>query len=74
MSTKQDSISDAKFKAWLFSSNFNFATKDGRVTAATCDYCPLVVGPTINSFCKEIHLKYSKIPRFVFQNFAMCKN
>ena len=25
-------------KAWLFSSDFNFICKDGRVTAATCKY------------------------------------
>ena len=39
MSTKQESASDAAFKVWPFSSDFNFATKDGRVTAAICKYC-----------------------------------
>ena len=35
---------DATFKAWSFTSDFNFACKDGRVTAATCKhYSPLVV-------------------------------
>ena len=29
MSTKHEIISDATFKAWPFSSNFNFACKDG---------------------------------------------
>ena len=74
MSTKQESVSDATFKAWPFSSDFNFATKDGRVTAATCKYYPLVVGPTVTNCCKELHLKYSRIPRFAFKNFAMHKN
>ena len=69
MSTKQESISDA-----TFSSDFNFVIKDGRFTAATCKYCPLVVGPTVTNCCKELHLKYSKIPRFVFENFVMHKN
>ena len=29
MSTKKESISDAAFKAWPFSSDFKFAFKDG---------------------------------------------
>ena len=46
MSTKQESVSDAAFKAWPFSSDFNFACKDGRVTAATCKYyCPFSCKP-----------------------------
>ena len=46
MSTKQEIVSDAAFKAWPFSSDFNFACKDGRVTTATCKYyCLLVVNP-----------------------------
>ena len=73
-STKQESVSDAAFKTWPFSSDFNFATKDGRVTAATCKYCPLVVGLTITSCCKEFQLKYSRILRIVFENFTMHKN
>ena len=32
------SVSDAAFKASLFSSDFNFACKDGRGTAATWKY------------------------------------
>ena len=44
MSTNQENISDAIFKAWPFSSDFNFACKDSWVTTATCKYyCPLVV-------------------------------
>ena len=35
MSTKQEILCDAAFKAWLFSSNFDFSCKDGQVTAAT---------------------------------------
>ena len=31
MSTKQEIVSDAAFKAWPFSSDFNFACKDGCV-------------------------------------------
>ena len=62
MSTKQESVSDAAFKAQPFSSDYNFATKDGRVTAATCKYCPLVVSPTVTNYGKGLHLKYSRIP------------
>ena len=38
MSTKQEIISDVAFKAWPFSSDFNFACKEDRVTAVTCKY------------------------------------
>ena len=62
------------FKAWPFSSDFNFASKDDQVTAVTCKYCPLVVSPIVTNFCKEIHLEYGKIPRSVFENFAMHEN
>ena len=58
MSTKQEGISDAAFKALPFSSNFNFAFKDGQFTTATDKYCPLVVSPTIINCCKGFHLKY----------------
>ena len=59
MSTKQEIVSDATFKAWPFSSNFNFACKDGRVTTATCKYyCPLVVSSTITNCCKESVLEF----------------
>ena len=48
MSTKQEIVSDAAFKAWPFSSDFNFACKNSQVTAATYKYyCPLVVNLTI---------------------------
>ena len=57
MSTKQESVSDAAFKTWPFSSDFNFADKLGPVTEATWEYFPLVVGPTITNCCKELHLK-----------------
>ena len=41
MSTNQV-LSDATFKTWPFSSDFNFACKDGPVTTATSKYyCPL---------------------------------
>ena len=72
MSTKQESVSDAAFKAWPFLSDFNFAFKHSRVTAATCKYyCPLVVSPTITNCCKELHLKCDRVPRSVFENVAM---
>ena len=59
ISTKQEIVSDAAFKTWPFSSDFNFACKDGRVTAATYNYyCSLVVNPTITNCCKEFHLKW----------------
>ena len=74
MPIKQESVSDATFKAWPSSSDFNFAGKHGGVTTATCQYFPLVVGPTITNYCKELHLKYSRIPRSVFENFNMRKN
>ena len=38
MSTKQEIVSCATFKAWLFSSDFKLASKGGKVTAATCKY------------------------------------
>ena len=67
--TNQEIISDTTFKAWPFSSDFNFACKDGWVTAATCKYyCLLVVNPTITNCCKELHLKFCK----VLQNLAFC--
>ena len=75
MSTKQEIISDAVFKAWPFSSNFNFACKDGGVIAATCKYyCPLVVNPTITNCCKEFRLKCGKVPISVSENVVMDKN
>ena len=75
MSTKQVIVSDAAFKAWPFSSDFNFGCKDGRVTAATCKcYCPLTVNPTISNCCKELHLKCGTVLRSVFENVTMHKN
>ena len=54
MSTKQEIVSDSAFKAWSFSSDFNFPCKDGRITAATCEYyCPLAVNPTLPIFSKS---------------------
>ena len=63
-------------KTWPFStSDFNFAWKDSRVTAATCKYyCPLVVNPTITNCCKELYLKCGRVPRSVFENVAMHEN
>ena len=52
MSTKQESVSGATFKAWPFSSIFNFGCKDDRTTAATCKYCQLVVSQSDEAFCK----------------------
>ena len=74
MSAKQESVSDAAFKTWLFSSHFNFASKDDRVTTATCKYCLLVVSPTVTNCCKELHLKYGKHSRSIFDNFTMHEN
>ena len=71
MSTKQESVSDATSKTWSFSSDFNFTSKDDQVTAAACKYCPLVVSPTITNCCKELHVKYGKIPKSIYENFAM---
>ena len=56
MSTKQESVSGATFKAWPFSSVFNFACKDVRVTTATCKYCLLVVSPSDEALCKFLQL------------------
>ena len=74
MSTKQESVSDAAFKAWSFSSDFNFASQDDRVTAVTCKHCLLVVSPIVTNCCKELDLKYGTIPRSVFENFTMHEN
>ena len=75
MSTKEEIVSDATFKAWPFSSNFNFACKDGRVTTATYKYyCPLVISPTITNCCKGLHLRCGRVPRSIFENVAMHKN
>ena len=75
MSTKQEIVSNVAFKAWSFSSDFNFACKDGRVTAETCKhYCPLVVNPTITNCCKELCLTSGRIPRSVFENVTMNEN
>ena len=72
MSTKQESISNATFKAWSFAWDFNFAFKDGRVTASTCKYyCPLVVTPSITNCCQELHLKCGRVHKSIFENVAM---
>ena len=52
MSTKQESVSRATFKAWPLSSIFNFGCKDGWVIAATCKYCQLVVSQSDKAVCK----------------------
>ena len=71
----QNKISDAIFKAWPFSSDFNFICKDGRITIATCKYdCLLVVNPTITNCFKELHLKHGRVPRPFFENIAIHKN
>ena len=57
MSAKQESVSEATFKAWPFSSDFSFACKDGQVVAATCKYCPLV---TIEKFESEMVRRNSR--------------
>ena len=75
MSRKQEIVSDAAFKTWPFSSDFNFACKNGWVTTTTWKYyCTLVVNTAITSCCKELHLKCSKVPRSVFENITMHKN
>ena len=75
MSTKPEIVSDVTFKAWPFSSDFNFACKDCRVTAARCKhYYPLVVKLTITNCCKQFHLKCGRVPRSLFENIAMHKN
>ena len=38
MSTKQEIVSDAAFKAWPFLSDFKFACKNSQVTEAKCKY------------------------------------
>ena len=75
MSTNKKSYLTPTFKASSFSSDFNFACKDGRVTTATYKYyCPLVASPTIFSCCKELHLKCDKVPTSVFENVTMHEN
>ena len=74
MSIKQEIVSDAACKAWPFSSDFNFACKDGRVITTRIYYCPLVISPTITNCCKELHLKFGWVCRSVFENAALHKN
>ena len=55
ISTKQEIVSDATFKAWLFHLYFNFACKTSYVTAATCKYyCPLVLNLTITKLQRAL--------------------
>ena len=69
--TNQEIISDTTFKAWPFSSDFNFACKDGWVTAATCKYyCLLVVNPTITNCCKELIGNENQIRLYISCNFC----
>ena len=73
--SKQEILSDATFKAWPFSSDFNIACKDDQVNATTCKYyCPLVVNPTTTNYWKEFHLKCCRVFRSVFENGATHKN
>ena len=82
MSTKQESVSGATFKAWPFSSVFNFACKDVWVTTATCKYCLLVVSPSDEALCKFLplptvtksYLKCEKVPGSAFENSTMHEN
>ena len=74
MSSKQENVSDATFKTWPFPSDFNFASNEYQVMAATCKYYPLAVSPTVTNCCEELHLKYGKIPRSIFENFTMHEN
>ena len=75
MFTKQEIVSDAAFKTWPFSFDFNFACKDGRVTAAICRYyCALAVNPTITNCCKEFPVRCGRVPRSFFGNVAMHEN
>ena len=52
ISTKQESVSGATYKAWPISSVCNFGCKDGRVTAATWKYCQVVVSQSDKAICK----------------------
>ena len=52
ISTKQGSVSGATLKAWPFLSIFNFGSKDGQVTTATCECCLLLVSPSDEALCK----------------------
>ena len=75
MSAKQEHMSDAAFKTWSFSYNFNFACKDGQVTAATCKYyCQLFVSPIITNCCKKHNLKCGRVPRSIFENITVHQN
>ena len=48
-SKKQEIASDAVFKAWPFSSTFNFARKNSQVNSATCKYyCLFFCGSLFN--------------------------
>ena len=72
MSTKQQNISDAAFKAWAFSSDVNFTCRDGQVTAGTSKcYCQMFVSPTVTNSCKEFHFRCGRVPISVFENIAM---
>ena len=74
MSRKQEILSDAAFEAWSFSPDFNFACKNGWVTAAACKYyCLLVVNPTITNCCKEVHLKCGRAPNLSLKTLPCIK-
>ena len=74
MTTKQEITSDSTFKTWPFSSDFNFACKEGRVTTVPYKYyCSLVVSPT--STCKRVNFMKkvkSDSTMHVSGNFCYC--
>ena len=75
MSTKQEIVSDAAFKAWPFSSDFNFACKDGWVTTTTCKYYfPLVINLTITSDVVEFLDPSLKMSPFTKTSPVLCEN
>ena len=57
MSAKQESVPEATFKSWSFSSDIGFPCKDGRVTATTCKYCPLIVTEKFESEMERQNLR-----------------
>ena len=79
---KKEIVSDAAFKASTFSCDFNFALKDGQVSAETCKYyCPLFVNPTITNYYKEFILnmaefwdRFLKISPCMKTSLILCEN
>ena len=60
-------LSDVAFKTWPFSSDFNFACNDGRVTAETCKYYCLKVLP-LPTVARISVLNMAGVPKSVFEN------